>query len=185
MQHPAESIVRENLRLRRWQWDDTYPIHRVVNAALDHLSPWMPWAANGYDLAAANAFLSGARHAWETSQSYAYAIIVADTLVGGCALERRIGPDALEIGYWLHPSHTSRGLATASTAALIDEAFSLPDIQRVQIWHDAANTASSMIPRKLAFTEIARRTPPREPLTSGEIGIDVINELHREDARRD
>jgi ribosomal-protein-serine acetyltransferase len=33
------------------------------------------------------------------------------------------------------------------------------------------------VPRRLGFTEVARRSPPREPAFGGEVGIDVIWEL--------
>jgi RimJ/RimL family protein N-acetyltransferase len=94
-------------------------------------------------------------------------------------MERNEVPDALEIGYWLHPAHTGHGYATTAAGLLVEEAFALPWVARVQIWHDAANAASAGVPRRLGFTEIARRTPPREPAFGGEVGIDVIWELTR------
>jgi ribosomal-protein-serine acetyltransferase len=74
---------------------------------------------------------------------------------------RRIGPGGLEIGYWLHAASTGRGLATAAVAALVGQAFALPDIERVEIVHDQANIASGAIPRRLGFTEI-QRAPGRK-----------------------
>jgi Acetyltransferase (GNAT) domain len=75
-----------------------------------------------------------------------YAITTADAVVGSCGLMRRIGPGGLEIGYWLHPAYTGRGLATTAVAALMGQAFTLEDIDRVEIVHDAANTASGGVP---------------------------------------
>ena len=85
--------------------------------------------------------------------------------------------DLVEIGYWLHPAHTGRGLATAAAAELVEFAFGLDGVRRVQIWHDAANLASGGVPRRLGFTEIDRRTPPREPAFGDEAGVDVVWEL--------
>ena len=95
------------------------------------------------------------------------------------ALHRSIGPGGLEIGYWLHPERTGRGLATRATAALVGHAFALPDIDHVQVWHDAANVAGGAVPKRLGFTQVDRRTPPRDPMTPGEVGIDVIWQLDR------
>lgn len=99
-----------------------------------------------------------------------YAITTADAVVGSCGLMRRIGPGGLEIGYWLPPAYTGRGLATAAVAALVRQAFTLEDIDRVEIVHDAANTASGGVPRRLGFTEIdgaplrnVRSPPARAP----------------------
>jgi ribosomal-protein-serine acetyltransferase len=92
---------------------------------------------------------------------------------------RRIGSGGLEIGYWLHPAYTGRGLATAATAALVGQAFALPGIDRVEIVHDQANTASGGIPRRLGFTEIQRRTRTQGGLAPGEVGIEVVWRLTR------
>jgi ribosomal-protein-serine acetyltransferase len=85
----------------------------------------------------------------------------------------------VEIGYWLHPAYTGRGLATAAVAALVGQAFTLEDIDRVEIVHDAANTASGGVPRRLGFTEIERRTSAQCPVTSGEGAVEVVWRLIR------
>ena len=48
-------------------------------------------------------------------------------------LHRRIGPAALEIGYWLHPDYPGRGYATKAVSALTEAALSLHHINRVEI----------------------------------------------------
>jgi ribosomal-protein-serine acetyltransferase len=45
--------------------------------------------------------------------------------------------------------------------------------------HDEANVASSGVPRKLGFTEIARRPHPDGPETPAESGTDVVWRLTR------
>lgn len=172
-------LVRGDVRLRRWHAADIDELQRVVNEALPHLRPWMLWAAGDYDHAAAADFLARYDRYWGSGEAYSYAITVAGEVVGACGLERRIEEGGLEVGYWLHPRHTGRGLATMASAALAEQAFELPGIERLQIWHDAANTASAGVPRRLGFTEIARRTPPRDPLAPGEVGVDVVWQLIR------
>jgi RimJ/RimL family protein N-acetyltransferase len=154
--------------------------HRLVMESLDHLLPWMTWAA-GYDLDASARFVEQVEAGWANGHSYSYLILDGPDPAGLCALHRSIGPGGLEIGYWLHPDHTGRGLATRATAALVGHAFSHPDIDHVQIWHDAANVASAAVPKRLGFTQVDRRTPPRDPLTPGEVGIDVVWQLDRLD----
>lgn len=170
------------MTLRRRHPDDTAEMHRVVREALAHLRPWMTWASVDYDLAAAAANATRSEQAWDCRTAFAYAIRLAPTaggaLVGACEL-RRVRADAMELGYWLHPACTGRGLATEAAGLLVAEAFALPGVTSVEIWHDAANIASSGVPRRLGFTEVARHTPPREPLTPGEIGVDVVWRITR------
>lgn len=119
-------------------------------------------------------FLATCESNWTSGEGYAYLITTGGRPVGVGGLDRDIGPGGLEVGCWLHPDHTGRGIATTATALLVEHAFTVPGIHRVQLWHDAANTASAGIARRLCFTELDRRTPPRAPLTSGERGIDVV-----------
>jgi RimJ/RimL family protein N-acetyltransferase len=66
-------------------------------------------------------------------------------------LHPRLGPEELEIGYWIHKDYVNQGLVTESTAALIKVAFELIHVHRIEIHCDPANVASAAIPRKLGF----------------------------------
>jgi len=178
MNQPCEVLTCGPARLRRWRASDAETVYRVVMESLEHLLPWMPWAS-GYSRDDAVQFTSQSEQDWESGVAYQYAITTDDVIVGSCGLMRRIGPGGLEIGYWLHPAHTGRGLATAAAAALVGQAFALPDIERVEIVHDQANTASGGIPRRLRFTEIERRTRAQGPTAPGEAGIEVVWRLTR------
>jgi ribosomal-protein-serine acetyltransferase len=156
---------------------DVDTLHELVTGALATLRPWMSWAAGEYTREDAASFIARSAQTRAAGEVYSYAIVVAGEPVGTVGMERNEVPDALEIGYWLHPAHTGHGYATLAAGLLVEEAFRLPWVRRVQIWHDAANVASSGVPRRLGFTEVARRSPPREPAFGGEVGIDVIWEL--------
>ena len=129
----------------------------------EHLRPWMPWA-KGYSRENSVEFVAGCDRDWDAGVAFNYAIIVDGVIAGSCGLMARIGPGALEIGYWVHRDYVRRGLATASAAALTSAAFTLPDIDRVEIVHDELNRPSEAVPRKLGFTRAGQRTlyfPPR------------------------
>ncbi|KUL38713.1 acetyltransferase [Streptomyces sp. NRRL F-4489] len=173
MDKPAERFTSGAAELRRWHPDDLDTLVRVVEESLDHLRPWMPWAA-GQDRAQSAGFLARCEEEWETGQAFNYAVTTAGSVIGSCGLMRRIGPGGLEAGYWLHPGWTGRGLATMTAAGLVDQAFRLPGTGRVEIHHDAANTASGAVARRLGFTEAERRPAPDGPEAPGEVGIGVV-----------
>jgi RimJ/RimL family protein N-acetyltransferase len=178
MNQPREILTSGPVTLRRWRAADADAVYQVVMQSLEHLLPWMPWA-NGYSHDDAVRFTVQSEQDWESGVAYQYAITTDDAVIGSCGLMRRIGPGGLEIGYWLHPAYTGRGLATTAVAALVGQAFALPDIDRVEIAHDQANTASGGIPRRLGFTEIQRRTRAQAALAPGEVGIEVVWRLTR------
>lgn len=51
----------------------------------------------------------------------------------------------------MHVSHTGKGYATGAAGRLVEEAFSLPEVQRVEIRCDETNLASAAVPPRLGF----------------------------------
>ncbi|HEX6357093.1 GNAT family N-acetyltransferase [Actinophytocola sp.] len=159
--------------LRRVRESDAATLYDVVVESLDHLRPWMAWVADGYSVAAAKEFVSGSQEDWEQGNAYNYAIFVQGRMAGVAGLMARIGPGGLEIGYWLHPAFVGRGVATRTASLLAAEAFRT-GVQRVEIVTDVANLRSAAIPKRLGFVEVERRSPPQEPITPGEDGVDIV-----------
>ncbi|MFC5805291.1 GNAT family N-acetyltransferase [Streptomyces formicae] len=173
MEEPAESLRCDRIELRRWRMTDLDGLERTIHESLDHLVPWMPWAADPSRQHISD-FLARNLDEWRTGQAFGYAITSDASLIGSCSLMRRIGPGGLEIGYWLHPRWTGRGLATTAAAALIHQGFHLTGIDRIEIHHDAANSASAGVARRLGFTEVERKPLPEGPLAPAETGVNVI-----------
>jgi RimJ/RimL family protein N-acetyltransferase len=175
MDHQKSSDVLrfEHVELRRWRADDIDALHRLITESRDHLLPWMPFAAT-HDRKQGERFLAFAEEQWTTGQAFAYAITSDGHAVGSCGVHRRIGPGGVDLGYWLHPAWTGRGLATMAAAALVGAARELPGIDRVEIHHDEANPASGAVAARLGFTEVARVRAPEGPEAPGETGVHVI-----------
>jgi RimJ/RimL family protein N-acetyltransferase len=155
-ERPDEVIEHGPVTLRRFRADDLDALFGAVTESLDHLRPWMPWAA-GYTRESAEQYLDGSIRNWADGTEYNYAIMAEGALAGSIGLMTRSGPGSLEIGYWVHRDWTRRGLATAASAALVEQAFRLPGVDWVEIVHEELNVASGKIPRKLGFTEIEHR----------------------------
>jgi ribosomal-protein-serine acetyltransferase len=177
IERPEDVLVHGPVTLRRYREDDLDAVLAAVTESLDHLRPWMPWAA-GYTRQSAAEFVAKSARSWADGSEYGYAIIADGALAGGCGLMDRIGPGGLEIGYWVHRAWTRRGLATAASAALVQAAFGLPGVDRVEIVHDELNVASAGVPRKLGFTEVERRPLDLRPAAG--TGVGVVWRLTRE-----
>lgn len=179
MEEPSAELRRDGIWLSRWSVHDLDECVQVVTESLDHLIPWMAWAA-GYTRDTAATYLRDCVRKWAAGTAFDYAIrSESGAIIGSVSLMTRIGGGGLETGYWLHPEHTGKGVITRAVAVLVDEAFRI-GANRVEIVHDAANTRSGAVPRRLGFTEVARRSPPQKSITSGELGIDVVWRLTRE-----
>lgn len=76
-------------------------------------------------------------------------------IVGGTGLHTRVGPDAREIGYWIHKDFTHQGFATEVSAALTKVAFEIEGMRRVEIHCAVENQFSAAVPQKLGYTHEA------------------------------
>ena len=176
MEQPAETLTNGDAVLRRQRPEDVDELDRIIVESLDHLLPWMPWAAVHTRRTAAE-HLARSEAAWASGEAYNYTITTGGRPVGACSLMRRIGPGGMEIGYWLHPGWTGRGLVTASAAALVGAAFALPGVTYLEIHHDEANRASGAVPRRLGFTVVSREPDPARGAAPAESGVTVVQRL--------
>ena len=176
MEHPAETLTNGEVVLRRQRLGDVDELDRIIVESLDHLLPWMPWAAV-HTRQTALEFLARSEADWASGATYDYAITVDGRPVGGCSLIRRIGLGGLEIGYWIHPAWTGRGLVTMASAALVEAAFALPDVTFVEIHHDEANKASGAVPQRLGFAVVSREPDAARGAAPAESGVTVVQRL--------
>jgi len=135
--------------LEPWQAEEFLAHMDRARASVD---PWIPWAGVSTDLASATATLQryadlAARDAGRLS-----GIWLDGTLVGGTmfvAFDAAAGN--CEVGVWLEPAGTGRGLVTRAARILIDWALVTRGLHRVE-WHCRPdNTASINVAKRLGL----------------------------------
>lgn len=152
---PAYRIETNRLVVRCYDPADAPWVKEAVEASLEHLKPWMPWAhIDSQTLQDRIKLLRTFRAEFDLDQDYVYGIFnAAETrLIGGTGLHTRQGPQIREIGYWIRADSLRQGYAAESAAALVRVAFEIDRVQRVEIRCDPKNTASAAIPARLGFT---------------------------------
>ncbi|MFD0075533.1 GNAT family N-acetyltransferase [Streptomyces sp. NPDC127166] len=176
---PPRIELDGGLTLRAFEAEADLPeFFQVIEESLEHLRPWMPWVAE-HSLESTARFLAGRAEQWASGEAYSYAVVLDGAIVGSTGLHRHedTPADTVELGYWLHPSTTGRGVATRAGRALVEEAFRLPGVTGVEVVHDVANHASGAVPARLGFTARLRR--PHEPMAPGETGEDQVWRLSK------
>jgi RimJ/RimL family protein N-acetyltransferase len=194
---PPERIDAGLVALRRNRLGDATALARAVRESLDHLQPWMPWAnPEAATVPAQSSHLAEAEAGWQRGTDFVYLILRPpgngdmasagagrgrmgegsepdrDEVLGVIGLHRRVGPGAIEIGYWTHAAHAGRGYMTVAARAITQAAEALRDVERVEIHTDEANVRSAAIPLKLGYRldrVDARR--PEAPAESGRLQI--------------
>ncbi|WP_280722903.1 GNAT family N-acetyltransferase [Kitasatospora sp. MAA4] len=148
------------------------PMNAAVTRNLEHLRPWMPWAGSAPTMEESREIAQSGWQAWADGTDFLYVAGLEgepDVIVGAFGLHGRIGPGALEIGYWVDFDHTGRGIATQAAAALTTAALELPGIHRVEIRCDESNAASAAVPRRLDYRldRIQQDAPITAPSETG------------------
>jgi RimJ/RimL family protein N-acetyltransferase len=147
-----------------------------MTESLAHLQPWMPWATDqNATLEAQSSRLREVEASWEAGTDFVYLLRLLEgdaSVVGVIGLHRRIGPGAIEIGYWTHVAHTGRGYMSAAAKAVTGAAAALADVDRVEIHTDVANVRSAAIPPKLGYRlDRIEPSPPDAPGCEGRLQI--------------
>jgi RimJ/RimL family protein N-acetyltransferase len=155
---PAYRVRTRRLLLRCWEPADAAALNAAIEASLEHLRPWMPWANDEpSDLQARIERLRRWRGQFDLGQDFVYGVFSLDEreVLGGSGLHTRAGEGAREIGYWIHVDHINQGLATEVAAALTRVAFEIDAVARVEIHCDPRNLRSAAVARKLGFAHEA------------------------------
>ena len=95
-------------------------------------------------------------HSRRISIYWAIAETSSGTMIGACGFEKwsRIHK-RLELAYDLNPKYWRQGIATKSIHAIIDHAFKIMQVERVEAFLDPSNIASAGLLSKLGFTKEA------------------------------
>jgi RimJ/RimL family protein N-acetyltransferase len=146
------------LVIRCWEPHDAAPLKDAIDSSIDHLRPWMDWAADEpQPLTQKVELLRRFRDEFDLGKDFHYGLFSADKsrILGGSGLHPRLDADAFAIGYWIRVGQTGRGLATEAAAALTRVGLEFCGGDRVEIRVEPENEPSLAVPRKLGFHEEA------------------------------
>ena len=170
-----QRIPTDRLVLRPWRRTDAPLLKSVIDANLEHLRAWMPWAQKEPSaLSVVEQRIDRFDRQFRAESEWAYAILSdgEKMLYGGAGLVRSTERGALELGFWLGKSWTKQGYATEAVRALTNAAMAIPGIERVQIRCDARNAASAAVARRAGYRHLTtlnnhvfeHGAPPRDTM---------------------
>jgi RimJ/RimL family protein N-acetyltransferase len=172
---PPEHVDLGDVVLERVRPAHATLVAQAVAESLDHLRPFMPWAApEATDPDFQRRRIETLQEQWSGGENYEYVLVdrAGTRVLGSFGLMTRRGRGTLEIGYWVHAGEVGRGLATRAVAALTDAALRVRRVRKVLVYCDEANAPSAAIPRKLGFTLV--RVEEAAPSAPGETGRQLV-----------
>jgi RimJ/RimL family protein N-acetyltransferase len=160
-------IESAGVRLRPFREDD---LADIAAACADPLTQrFISGMPSPYTEADARWWITeGAPAAWAAGGSaYAVADLTTDRLLGGTGLSQVVPyRGQAEIGYWVAPWARGRGVATATTRALADHAFST-GISRLELLTHQENAASQRVALAAGFRHEGVRRAANPTLDGG------------------
>jgi [ribosomal protein S5]-alanine N-acetyltransferase len=142
-------IVLQRCTLRPWSMSDAASLATYANnlKIFDNMRDGFPFP---YTPEHAEKWI---RQAMEEKESVLLAVEVNGTAVGGTGIIRNNDVYRInaEIGYWLAEDYWNQGIITEAVGALVQHAFSLPEISRVYAGVFQKNRASMRVLEKNGF----------------------------------
>jgi ribosomal-protein-alanine N-acetyltransferase len=143
---PPETLQTNRLQLRKLHMGDA-PVIFESYAQDPEVTRYATWKPHQY-VHETERFLSACLALWRAGKDFEYAIILQE--VGRLAGMFGLHPMnfKIEVGYVLARPYWGKGYMTEVLRAVIDWAFSQPDIFRVQATCDVENVASARVMEK-------------------------------------
>ncbi|MEO8177402.1 MAG: GNAT family N-acetyltransferase [Deltaproteobacteria bacterium] len=146
-------IETEHLLLRRWAPADAPALLGVMDASEAHLAAWGPWLSERPRTVEDQAqLLERFRSNFDLGKEFVFGVFShAGECLGSVGLHRRVGPRALELGYWLARHQCGQGWGREMVAAACQAAFAAPWLERLEIHCAPDNLPSARIAARLGF----------------------------------
>ncbi len=181
---PSDGWHTARLLIRAWAPPDAAELKAAIDGSLAELQRWMAWAKREpSDLPVIEERLGRLQDEFQAGTNWACGIFLRSSgeVLGGVSLLPRIGPGALELGYWLRNECTGRGYATEAAAALTRVGLAMPGIERIEIRCDPENGPSAAVPVRLGYRLLRTSLEP-VPYSDGEVASTMVWELERSES---
>jgi ribosomal-protein-serine acetyltransferase len=147
-----QKVIRDGVYLTLLEDRHAEDVFAVVDHERAHLREWLPWVDNTADAADTAEFIKKSLQQYAANEGFSAGIWSGDALIGTIGthkidwLNRRV-----EIGYWISAAFQGKGIVTDACRALIDHAFHVWKLNRVEIHCATGNEKSCSIPKRLGF----------------------------------
>ncbi|MFN7249844.1 MAG: GNAT family N-acetyltransferase [Anaerobacillus sp.] len=154
IEFPTE-FYTERLLIRMPQPGDGKAVFDAIQASIDELKPWMPFAQNEQSEEEIEINIRDAYVKFINREDLRLLIFLKDTgeFIASSGLHR-INWDVpkFEIGYWIDTRYSGKGYITEAVQEIANFAFSELKANRIEIRCDLKNEKSRKIPERLGFT---------------------------------
>lgn len=131
--------------------------HRLAMVNRDHIRPWMSWLNDGFSYEAALELIRTSLASHHLGEGYWMGIRLSDGILAGCAIFSTLSQmqRCAEISCWLDKRQQGRGLAQRACRSLVEHAFNVRNLERIDARCACDNERSRAVVTALGFRETA------------------------------
>lgn len=146
--------VDGEIELRPLQARHAGEVFRLTEQNREHLRQWLPWVAGNTSIEHTRAFIEQALRQFAEGKGFQAGIWYRGQIAGVIGLHY-IDRDnrRTEIGYWLGAPYQGLGIMTRACRAVVEYAFTVLGLHRIEIRCARGNRRSRAIPERLGFTQ--------------------------------
>lgn len=143
----------DNIRLEIISGKHAQGLFEAVDQNREHLSAFLPWVKHMQSVDDFSNYINRCEQLNLQEQELNYVIYLEGDIVGRIGLhDINLQHMNASLGYWITRNATGKGIVTRCCSLLIDHAFNVLGLQRIEIRAAALNDKSRAIPVKLHFT---------------------------------
>lgn len=146
--------VNENVSLKLLEREDAKELFTLVDESRSYLREWLPWVDSMKQVEGYEPIIDTWLKQFSNHDGFQAGILYKRKLVGMVGLHGiDWGNSKTTIGYWLAEKYQGHGIMTSAVKALIDQAFTEYELNRVEIQCGVGNEKSKAIPERIGLTQ--------------------------------
>jgi ribosomal-protein-serine acetyltransferase len=146
-------VVDAELELRLLTAEHAPELFAVTDVNRAHLREWLPWLDGVRVVSDSAAFIAKAHQAFAETRGFIAGMWWRNRLVGVIGHNQIDWANRItHIGYWLAADAQGHGIVTRSCRAVIQHAFVVLELNRIEICTAVGNHRSEAIPSRLGFS---------------------------------
>lgn len=146
--------IDKDTELKLLDMNHAEEIFKSINSNREHLSKYLPWVDSSKTVDDTREFIQASKKQNSLNNGFNTGIWYKGDYAGTIGFHS-IDKDikAISIGYWLDEKFVGKGLMTKACKVLIDYAFEILQMNRVEIRCAEDNYKSRAIPQRLGFIQ--------------------------------
>ncbi|MCL6452176.1 MAG: GNAT family N-acetyltransferase [Alicyclobacillus sp.] len=146
--------VSDEVQLKLLDLGDAEKLFSLTDASRHYLREWLPWVDATKTVDDSKAFIQFTLQQFASNNGFQAGILYNGQMAGVVGFhEINWANRSTSIGYWLGEGFQGRGIMTGACRAMVDIAFRVYGLNRVEIRAAVENRKSRAIPERLGFQQ--------------------------------